>query len=234
MTSDGRNHPSGLVEKWSTITDRWWPGPSALVVSLLLLVGVAAFLGSPGQLAWYVKWPVVVVLDLLLVFGVAAFVAYVKKRREKDEDYVILTVATIGFVVWVVCSGLSALVGIALWSAGRSSLSLGVSVFATAFLVLGLGMAGAPRRTTDLRALLLMKRIANWQLVASSATVAVLFVHPNGKEPFITRHGENYGFAIVELLMWIVGAGMLTLMLEPLRFKRAAPESNAETEAATT
>src|SRR5699024_12564746 len=64
-------------------------------------------------------------LDSFLAFGIAALVAYVKKRREKDEDYVILRVASIGFVIWGLCTGMSAFVGMMLWAAGRSSLSLG-------------------------------------------------------------------------------------------------------------
>lgn len=233
MTPDERRLSSRVTRKWNTITDRWWPGPTALAISFLLLVAAAALLGNPDQLRWYVKWPVVIVLDLFLAFGIAALTAYIKKRRDRDEDYVILRVAAIGFVIWVLCTGLSAFVGMTLWAAGRSSLSLGVAVFATAFLILGLSMAGTPRRTTDLRVLLLLKRIANWQLLASSAAVAVLFVQPDGRTQFFTRHGENYGFAIAELLAWIVGAGMLTLMLEPLRFKREALRVHSEPEAPT-
>jgi len=231
MTPDERRLSSRVVEKWNSITDKWWPGPSALAVSFLFLLGAASLLGDPDQLPWYVVWPVVIVLDSFLAFGIAALVAYVKKRREKDEDYVILRVASIGFVIWGLCTGMSAFVGMMLWAAGRSSLSLGVTVFATAFLILGLSMAGKPRRTTGLRALLLLKRIANWQLLASSAAVAVLFVPPDGRAAFFTRHGDNYGFAIAELLAWIIGAGMLTLMLEPMRFKREALGTHSETEA---
>src|SRR5699024_12869312 len=104
MTPDERRLSSRVVEKWNSITDKWWPGPSALAVSFLFLLGAASLLGDPDQLPRYVVWPVVIVLASVLVFGIAALVAYVKKRRENDEDYAILRVASIHFVTSATCT----------------------------------------------------------------------------------------------------------------------------------
>src|SRR5699024_12594653 len=104
-------------------------------------------------------------------------------------------------------------------------------VLMSADIIRGSRMHVKQRRNDVRPAIHMLKRIAIFQLVASSAAEAVLFVPPDGRAAYFTRHGDNYGFAIAELLALIIGAGMLTLMLEPMRFKREALETHSETEA---
>lgn len=221
-TFSGRSLRISITSSWDKIAGTWWVGPSALLISFAGLIAAALLLGDPNKLPWYKTWTTIGLIDVLFAVGIMSSASYVKKRRLEDEDFVVVRVALVGFIIWILATGASAFVGLAVWAADRSPASLGVTVFAIAFLILGLSMSGAPRGESSLSALLLLKRIANWQLLAGSAAIAVLFVQPRNDESFFARHGDNYGFAIAEFLTWLVGAGLLTLMMEPLRFKRDA------------
>lgn len=89
-------------------------------------------------------------------------------------------------------------------------------------------VAGAPTRNSELRFLQLLKRVANWQLLAGSAAIAVIYVQPAQGESFFERNGENFGLAIVELFLRVVGAGLMTVLLEPLKFKLEPAKDSGE------
>ncbi|MGC2942461.1 MULTISPECIES: hypothetical protein [unclassified Brevibacterium] len=199
-----------------------------MFLSLVALVAAAGFLGDPDDLPPVTFWSVASAIAVLFVIGVFALATYVDMQRKRDEDYLVVRVGQIGFGVWVVATGIAALAGWGAFQTGVSSASVLVAAFSVAFLLIGVSMAGAPKRNSELRFLQLLKRVANWQLLAGSAVIAVIYVQPAQGESFFERNGENFGLAIVELFLWVVGAGLMTVLLEPLKFKRESAQDSGE------
>lgn len=153
------------------------------------------------------------------VTGVAMLVNYYEAKHNAKSHYTVTKMSQIAYTFWFSTTLLSAIVGFSIFTAGTSPLSGAVSLFSCIFLVIGWTMAGWPKQGWPLRSLLLLKRIANWQVGAAAAIIALIFKFPKEGQSMTESLGENYGFMMALLIVWVAGATLLTVLLEPLKYK---------------
>lgn len=203
-------------------TGQAWRGWIAALLGVLL--GVALLVWLAGQdpqleLSEWQNFGIAFVVVTPFIVGVAMLVNYYEARHHEQKNYTVTKLSQIGYVAWFATTSFTAVAGFSLLTAGNSPLSGAVSLFATIFLITGWTMAGWPKQGWPLRSLLLLKRICNWQIAAAGAIIALVFERPEKGQSTLDAMGQNFGLMMFLLISWVVGAALLTVLLEPLKYK---------------
>lgn len=223
--SRGRTILLGPVRFFQNGTDKAWHGWVAVALGVLLGVSIAVWLAGQKpqlELSEIANLGIAFVVVAPFILGVAMLVNYYEARHNERKHYTVTKLAQIGYIAWFLATSFTAVAGFSLLTAGNSPLSGAVSLFATIFLIIGWTMAGWPKQGWPLRSLLLLKRISNWQLAAAGAIIALVFRLPKEGQSMIDVMGENFGLMMALLMTWVAGATLLTVLLEPLKYKLEA------------
>lgn len=165
---------------------KWWPGLALITVSIAVFIAlfVLAEIVFVGQLlasGWHEAMPKISAVFVSVPIG-AGVLMLIKRLRSKHEDdpyYIVVKTARFGYWTWVLLTTLVCMMGLIFLLTGISPLSGAAALFSLAFLVIGTSLAERPHMKMNLSSLLLLKRIANWQLLAGSAVIALIYETPS-------------------------------------------------------
>lgn len=205
---------------------KWWPGIALITASLmfstiLFVLTELVFVSQLTASVWHEEMPKInaLIVSFPIVTGAAMLIGRLRAKHQSDPFYIVVKTARLGYWLWTLLTTLACMIGLVFLLSGLSPLSGAVAVFSLAFLVIGSSLAERPHLKMELGSLFLLKRIANWQLVAGSAVVALVYEAPKPGASTVTLLGDNRGLMFVLLVLWIVGAGASTVLLEPLKYK---------------
>ena len=205
---------------------KWWPGLALIVVSFIAFVvmfGLAeiVFVRQLSASGWddAISRIATAIACPPIAAGVLMLIKRLRVNLQADPFYIVVITAQLGHALWLLLTTFVGMLGLALLLSGISPLSGAVAVFSLAFIVIGSGLAERPGPKMELNSLFLLKRIANWQLVAGSAVIALLYEVPTPGTPLLIQLGDNRGLMFVLMILWVVGAGASTVFLEPLKYK---------------
>lgn len=193
-----------------------------IVAGIVSLIVLAATPDPKWEVSDPAGWLIATIVVAPFTIGTAMLVNYYETRHAESGYYTVTKAAQFGYLIWFLVTCVAAVAGFSLLVAGSSPLSGVVSLFSAIFLIIGGNMASWPSLGWPLRSLLLLKRIANWQLVTAGAIVALVFKVPGSGQSLTDAVGDNYGLMMMILLIWVVGAALLTVLLEPLKYKLEA------------
>lgn len=205
---------------------KWWPGLALITVSIavfmaLFVLAEIIFVRQLTESGWYEAMPKIAAVIVSFPIGAGALMLINRLRSKHEENpfYIVVATARFGYWLWGLLTTLTCMIGLIFLLTGISPLSGAAALFSLAFLVIGTSLAERPHMTMKLNSLFLLKRIANWQLLAGSAVIALIYETPIvGGSTFIAL-GENRGLLFVLMIMWVVGAGASTVLMEPLKYK---------------
>lgn len=219
------------IQSWTAAV--WCVGVG--IVTLIALLVWGGFFPSS-------RWTIGLTYVSGSIFTVGILFAWARAEKLHSElpHFTVVKVAQIGYLLWFAGTAIAATIGLVI-GLGEGNMPILVTAgFSFIFLGIGANMAGSPRQGWPLRSLLLLKRIANWQLGAavailafglavpvSEATVSVLpfgVVLPAATTDTSLFAGlpENFAHLLRLHLIWVVGAAFMTVLLEPLKYKLEA------------
>lgn len=211
----------GFARGWVERYSRYWPDGIAVLIAGVTFAALTVQIQERFPAFPFALSVAMVACGTFCgLLGLYLLWARFSNLRRESDHITAVTVASIGFYFWffvlLVVSGAGFM--FALYGASWPAAS--VSAFSAVFLAVG-GMAGRPDQGWPLRSLLMLKRISNWQLAAASAAIALLFSAPDDADPLLNTRSNlgGHDWPMILLFGWVISAGLLTVLLEPLKYK---------------
>lgn len=227
----------------------------------LIALGVAALVLVAGIAlqAWYSLLDHDVWTGLVVVLFAVAFAtslvnldhAWTKGRgsRQRTRPFERVS-AGLGYGSWGAGTFIGCVLGIVSGVQGYSVFALIAGGFGVLFFLIGVLLGGMPSPERGLTALLLTKRIANWQIAFSLAIVAPIVgraaqagdkvradcLKSTGVDSercmaegvsVLDVVGYNHGYLFMTAAAWLVGSGLATVLYEPLKYRLEENENSA-------
>lgn len=211
---------------WSVVfpdyDDARHPGLKALA-SVVVMAAVPALIIIEGSSDWSLPDWTTYPIAFIDAIAIMSFIQRVEiwwergraarhVRRPIEHGF-----AGVGFVLWMTATlcGCIALLDRAIEEAHVPSVVL--LFFGLIFLVIGGFMAGVPRKSRGHANVILAKKVMNWQLAVSVAIVGPAMAATVGTEKTImSKYGDDWGLAIMSMVLWLLGAAAGTVLYEPL------------------
>lgn len=199
--------------------------------AIMFILAEIVFVAELSDTGWYKHLPKIAaaIVCFPIVIGILMLVRWLKAKHLADPFYIVVFTARIGHGLWALLTTFVCMLGFAFLLSGVSPLSGGVAAFSLAFIAIGLGLSERPNNDMMASSLSLLKRIANWQLVAGSAVIALVYETPKSNASLFSQLGDNRGLMFALMILWVVGAGGLTILLEPLKYKLDTRSEKSET-----
>ncbi|MCS4594211.1 hypothetical protein KTJ89_14585 [Brevibacterium sediminis] len=213
---------------------KWWPGLALILVGLLVsailyLLVEYVFAHSLISVGWHEAMPKIasVFTSPLIVTGVYMLIFRLRAKHRADPLFIVVGSARLGYWLWGLTTTLICVAGPALWLTGVSPMAGATAAFSAVFITIGATLVEQPKPEMKINSLLLLKRVANWQLISGSAVIAMLYESPKPHMNLFTQLGDNRGFMFYLMMLWVIGAGGLTVLLEPLKYKLEEERTSA-------